>query len=218
MSLIPKPPLHWFVNNLSDFKRRSNQVKKFKFVSFLLFVFSFCQPSFLLANDKFTEEPRHRGWHLGGAAVLHTFYFDTDDDNDRNPPTGIGGGANFWGGYRSKSRWEIRFNLDTAVVRVIGEKSPDFLFGVSAEPIFHFRKNPPKWDPYLIFPEVGMIHLVRNTATGPTIVFPGLGLQIHLNDRFSFYSAFKLRWGLMWIGGPGVTVDGEFPLGISYRF
>lgn len=179
----------------------------------------------LFCTTLLAEEPKHRGWHLGGAAVLHTFYYDKDDDNDQNPPTGVGGGANFWGGYRGQGRWEIRLNLDTAVVKVkrqrplLTQKSPDFLFGFSAEPILHFRKNPEKWDPYLILPEVGLIHLVRNEATGPTFVFPGVGLQVHLNEKFSIYGAFKLRWGLMiWPKGEGVTVDGEFPLGVAYRF
>jgi hypothetical protein len=198
-----------------------------RLVVFLLILATFLtfHVGILNAEDKDINEPLHQGWHIGGAGVIHTFVYDDDDDNDQSPPVGVGGGANFWGGYRGKGRWEIRFNLDMAGVPIERQtafstnKSPDFLLGFSVEPILHFRKNPKRWDPYLVLPETGIMHLFRNNSTGVTFVFPGVGLQAHLNDSLSIYIAFKLRWGLMlWPSGEGITIDGEFPIGIAYRF
>lgn len=184
-------------------------------VSFIFGIFLFT-PAVLYA-----EGVDHNGWNIGAAGVLHSFYFDTDDDNNSNPSSRVGGGVDLSGAYRF-GRWEMRLNLNLAGVQVEEEKSPDFLTELSIEPIYHFRKNPKRWDPYISIPEIGLAYLARNQATGFSLVAwpPGLGLQVHLNEQWSLYTGFKLRWGLLFIGdGPsGISVDGEFPLGVIFRF
>jgi hypothetical protein len=171
------------------------------------------------------DESTHHGWHIGAAGVFHTFVYDRDDNDDESPALGLGGGISVWGGYRIKGRWEFHVNLDTAAVQekressTFDNKSPDFLLGLSFEPIFFLRGNAKKWDPYIVLPEIGFIHLFRNDTTGFTFVFPGFGMQVHLTDRLNLYWELKLRWGIMISNrGEGVITGWEIPVGVSYRF
>ena len=182
--------------------------------------------SFLLCQAAWAKEPRHQGWNLHGALGWHPFYFDNNDDDNLNPPTGwLGGGVNLGGAYRGSGRWEGRFDLDIAYGQV-GKmnrstiKSPDTFIEAVVEPLFHFRKNPPRWDPYLIITGLGWTHLVRNSTSGIVFEFPGIGLQCHFNDRLSGYVEGKIRASFMGIAGnqSGVAMGFWLPVGIAYRF
>ena len=171
----------------------------------------------------FAQDVNHHGWHLGGAGVLHLIAFDDDDDDDQSPPTEIGGGASILGSYRNRGRWEVRFNLTVEATKVTGKrnnKSPDLLINFSAAPILHFRKAPRKWDPYLLLPELGFMCLARNNVAGPSIAFPGTGLQVHLSDRLSLIAEVKVFWGLLLLpkGKEGLTIGFQIPAGVMYRF
>lgn len=165
-----------------------------KFLLLLLLLFAAC-----LFNTRLqANEPLHYGWNFHGAIGWHPFYFDDNDDDDLNPPTGlVGGGINAGVGYRGLGRWERRLGLDTSFGQV-GKmrhsriKSPDTSVELTLEPLFHFRKNPPKWDPYLIVTGVGLMHLFRNFTSGIIFEFPGLGLQYHLSKRLSGYVETKV--------------------------
>lgn len=146
--------------------------------------------------------------------------FDTDDDDNRNPPSRMGGGVNLSGGYRFQ-KWETRLNLNLAHVQVAEKKSPDFLAGLSFEPIYHFRRAPKRWDPYIVLPEIGLLSLAKNNAAGLSVALPSVGLQVHLNEKWSLYTSPKVRFGVLARGAnrqSGFTVGGEFPLGIIARF
>lgn len=177
-----------------------------------------------LASSTVLAGERHRGWYATGALAWHSVELDGDDDNDRDSPAGmLGVGASLGGGYRGKGRLDVRFLADTAFARIGNDTttitSPDALAGVFVEPLFHFRRDPSKWDPYLILPEVGFMYLFRNATGGPSIAFPSVGLQVHFNERWSGYAEFKVRLGLLYSGETGgLGFDALVPIGIAYRF